>query len=303
MAHQFASLEGWGLKTSKQSSCKSGRTVRGIINEAVRVPSACRHVAEPRRPVFIGTTAEDLKARARELRDLAGDRKDSLGRRQRADTQILLSLVASYPVPWSEVKRDKAKRAEVSAWIDRVVAFGKAEFGSAFKGGVIHFDEEYPHGHLYADLDGGSIKALHPGHAAAAAAAKAQKGEAYRQAMEAFQARFHAAVSAPLGHAPKSDQPRKRLPRGQHMAGVRRLKGEKAPMRRQKPPARWKPPRTPAERSQRAQQRAQEALQASRKPLAALPPQPEAAKAALSRLGSTATPRASAPPRPWLKNR
>jgi len=206
--NQFISLEGYAAVPSRIS--KKQRGVRDIIGEADRIESNSRHIDAPRPPeVLFG----NLKGLADSLIAESDDLRSELGKRQRRDTQILLTTVISYPVPFSELD-DKGKQ-RLRCWLVEVVAWVKSQFGKHLNAVVMHTDENYPHVHCFVSDHGRSISPLHPGRAA---------GVAYKKKMHELQVSFWKQVSAQFNFSHRSKEPRKRLSRKKHLAGERETK-------------------------------------------------------------------------------
>ncbi len=126
------------LKFSKQS-------IWGVVHEANRVPHACLHIENPKKPILL--YGEQLNIMAQNLYDLADSSKDSLGRKIRKDGQLLLAGVASYPKKSQDTEYNDE---HFQSWLKLSIQFLKDEYGDCLRTIILHFDdEEHPHYHFY----------------------------------------------------------------------------------------------------------------------------------------------------------
>ena len=210
--YQFVHIEGYS-----RSGGKGGRSVGYVLDEAERRPGACPHVDQPGAPTVLhGMSIGDLRAvhdqRAGEARQsVAGGKTRAI----RQDQLTLLTAVASYPVPWSDL--DDAGRIEVDAWERRTIDWLKSQYGDRLATVVRHSDEAHPHLHAYVLPDDPAMRAglLHPGFQAKAAVMDREKpadaeerkalnregDRAYRDAMRGLQTSYWEGVGLPSGLA------------------------------------------------------------------------------------------------------
>ncbi len=237
MANQFLHIDTFGLgrQNPKAGKTKKRRTtarwtIQEIIDELKRRDGACDHVAEPRPAVLIyGEDPDTVRA---EIQRNAAAAKDPRGRKLRVDAQLLISGVASYPIPREDVVGPEMEIYE--DWEKRTVGFLRGQFGANLRYCIRHEDESFLHLHfgVAGDLDPAtgrySIEDLHPGMAARARAreeAKAKGQEPKRGKLEAamrdglreFQDSYHHAVSRHFGHT-RDGPKRKRLTRAEWKA-------------------------------------------------------------------------------------
>ena len=170
--YQFVHIEGYS-----RSGGKGGRSVGYVLDEAERRPGACPHVDEPGAPTLLhGMPIAALREAHDERAGVA--RQSVAGGRERAirkDQLTLMTAVASYPVPWSDL--DDAGRIEVEAWERRTIDWLKGQYGDRLATVVRHSDERHPHLHAYVLPDDPAMRAglLHPGFQAKAAVMDREK--------------------------------------------------------------------------------------------------------------------------------
>jgi len=189
------------LKFSKQG-------IWGIVHEANRVPHACLHIENPKKPILL--YGEQLNKMAQNLYDLADRSNDSLGRKIRKDGQLLLAGVASYPKKSQDTEYNDE---HFQSWLELSIQFLKDEYGDYLRTIILHFDdEEHPHYHFYCHpnpdknnrLD---IRDVHVGMKARDTVSDKGVGSGkkrrklYKDAMRAFQDRYYAKVGISSGFA------------------------------------------------------------------------------------------------------
>lgn len=212
MSYQFVHLETFSRKPDS-----SGRSTAFVFDEADRRPEACQHVAKPLAPVVVYGAALD---EVRRLHDTgaAAAMTEAAGRakRIRTDQHTLVTVVASFPIPWETVRTNPGDAAALADWEARSVGWLREQYGDQLASVVRHDDERFPHLHAYIVPADPSMRAksLHPGWAAKAAAVAAAKADgangkaanaqgdtAYRKAMREWQDSFWLAVGLPCGLA------------------------------------------------------------------------------------------------------
>lgn len=211
MAYQFVHLDLWSRKSDPK-----GRSTEFIFDEASRKPIACVHVADPKPPTVIyGVGVEEARAMHDAAAVTATTTVKGKPRKIRLDQKTLHSVVASHPYTVEEVRRDKAKLAEVREWERLTIKWLRDQYGSALKSVIRHTDEKQWHVHAYViPTSDPELKAMafHPGTIAkrAVKAAGPRPGEdgkalnkradvAYKSAMRSWQDSYHDAVAAPCG--------------------------------------------------------------------------------------------------------
>lgn len=196
---QFIHLETFARETSKQSKGKTN--IRGVVGEALREAGYTSHIRQVGQPTCVFGDLEDLKQIETEIYEKAKTEKDPLNRKIRADANLLLAGVASYPKPLiAQTTGDDAMAYEF--WKTLTLDFLKKEFGDNLRCVLEHTDEEYPHLHFYV-VDRQKVSntmGLHPGHKAKQGLKdKKAKEEAYRQAMSDWQDKFYNSVGSDVG--------------------------------------------------------------------------------------------------------
>mgnify|MGYP000892682534 CR=1 FL=1 len=219
--YQFIHVAQYGRRPSKRvtttdkrgiTQSRGGRwTMQEVADEALRDTSATPHVETPAAPTY-GRGA-GLRGWIDAIAALADAAKDSRGHKLRADRNLIVAGVASFPVPVRDLVNG-ANDGGLRRWIARTVAHLEREFASL--GPVLlHVDESHPHLHFYAGpvatqhAFGFGLGAPHPGDVARAAAqggessaeAKKRGNEAYRRALRKFQDRYFENVGLPCGQA------------------------------------------------------------------------------------------------------
>lgn len=172
-------------KTGKASG-KAGRSVKWVVDEAIRDPGAIPHVEAPEAPTYLyGEPLEQLEATCEAW---AATMTDAKGRKLRKDALCLAAGVVSAPhdiepEAWASFK------AGALDWL-------KAKYGDDLRTVIEHTDESHPHLHFYCvPQPGQRFETVHQGKAAAAEAKadgkpKGQQNQAYKAAMREFQDEF-----------------------------------------------------------------------------------------------------------------
>ena len=212
MGFQFIHLETFSRKADK-----GGRTVGFVLDEADRRPEACQHVAEPEPPTVVhGVMIPDVRAMHDEVASKAMTEAAGKPKRIRVDQHTLATVVASFPVPWDEVRTTLGQAGALIEWERRTVGWLRDQFGHQLLSVVRHDDERFPHLHAYILPADPSVraKALHPGWSAKSAEVAAAKAngangkeanargdKAYKAAMRGWQDSYWEAVGLHCGLA------------------------------------------------------------------------------------------------------
>ncbi len=220
MKAQFIHLEEYTLGKGKR-----GRPdVSGVLMEAGRVITHCKHVNDPREPLQLyGLTPLAVE---KEITD-AAKKIAKNGRAVRKDSKVIIAGVASYPEKVGEVTDSK----RLEEWTRATLDFLKLEFGASFRSAIMHLDEEYPHIHFYAyNQKNLKIDTIHPAYKAKAAEkVKRKKQNAFKKGLTQFSDRYFFEVSEKLGHERHRDR-RKRLERDEYLERKALIERERAKM-------------------------------------------------------------------------
>lgn len=236
---------------------RSGQTTRwsldAVVAEAERdatVPGALRHVSGTMRPPLFLTSERPSDIARRARKTAASCREHGTGKKIRSTANIAVSRVMSYPVPCADfgdldqldqelraglagqpVERPEVRR--LLAWIVSSVRWSRQDLGD--RGAVVvHLDEANPHAHHLvpirerADRPGvADLSFWRPAWAAAALREDAREDgrqhlgrdilAAGRKTRLAIAADYQAAVGSKFGHDLKSDAPRRRRRRRDHL--------------------------------------------------------------------------------------
>lgn len=188
------------------------RSAAAILEEVAREVGCSPHIESPGLPVVLyGDGPLALIAALKTEFEAARDKR---GRRPHADTNVLLGIIVSYPVPPVEIMRDQAEWIDYQAWEIDVLSYAKGRFGQCFRCAVRHVDETYWHVHMFVTPDWAAghtnLHCVHPAMQAfiSAAPKESKKGRtlkirrnAWTQALRQFQDDFYEAVSVKHGHA------------------------------------------------------------------------------------------------------
>ena len=174
-------------------------SISDLLDEACRVPEACKHVMSPQEPQWLIGSREAVEGRATAWHAQAkkSDGKSRYQQTSPAMAAIVISLNRDLMEHW-EAYRGQVLSHFLSEYADRVV------------GAVNHDDEAHPHLHVYVvPEDGEEFGTVHPGYGASRLARRLMpanaekpgrvKWKAWNDAMMAWQDRLHAATAAPLG--------------------------------------------------------------------------------------------------------
>lgn len=202
MAAQFIHIDAYAL-----SGTKGKPSAIGILAEAARIPNASRHIAEPLPPnVCFGCAPTDVEPI---LRDRIAAEHDRAGRSVAVSSLVLLTAVASWPVPVEVMQPTPERRAQYEDWKVRTTSFFRALWAEALLSVVEHLDEPFPHLHFLAipPLDPAgvlSVETISAPHRAQGekrrdGGGRAEQHKAFRAAAVELQDAYHLAVGAPCG--------------------------------------------------------------------------------------------------------
>lgn len=205
MSFQFIHIQAISRSKPKKAATGSDAkwTVSDIAGEAMRDPLHSPHVKDPHPPVVVlGLDAYKLVSEATTRAEAS---KDTMGRKIRADTPIMIAGVASHPIEVKDLV-DPEKRAEYDFWKKETLSFLQKKYGESLLSVIEHTDEKFPHLHFYVVPEAGvgfNAKKLHDGFKAGEAAGKNSplQKTLYSDAMRAFQDAYHAQVGVRCGQA------------------------------------------------------------------------------------------------------
>ena len=217
--YQFLHIETYGTvvseaklkaKARKKTQTDTPLSVQQVIDEALRRPGNCDHVAKPQRPIEhfstipLGQLAAEVMRRKEASTDL-------IGRAVRKDALCMIGGVASFPVPIAAMQ--EKDWVDFEDFLNYTERFLKRRFGKALVNMTTHVDEKHPHVHFYCIPESGeglfTLIGLHPGVTAKERVGKAVKGgskeltkkrnKAYVEAMRKFQDDFYRDVASHSG--------------------------------------------------------------------------------------------------------
>lgn len=200
MAGQFIHIEAFALSGNGRKA-----SAIGIIREAARVPSACRHISEPKVPnVCFGAPPTEVEPI---LKERIGAGFDRVGRTVSVSALVLLTAVTSWPMPTEVMLALPQNRECYADWKVRSIEFFQKLWGDALVSAVEHLDEGFPHLHFLAvpPLDPTGVLAVETisaPHRAQAEKRRAGGGRleqrlAFRAAAVDLQDAYYASVGAP----------------------------------------------------------------------------------------------------------
>lgn len=186
--YQFVHVESYSRTPPKSAdkTGKAGRSVKWVVDEAIRDPGAIPHVENPAPPTYVyGEPLEQLEVACEAW---AATMTDAKGRKLRKDALCLAAGVVSAPhdiepEAWASFKEDALK------WL-------QGKYGESLRTVIEHTDESHPHLHFYAVAQPGQrFETVHQGKSAAAEAKadgkpKGQQNQAYKAAMREYQDEF-----------------------------------------------------------------------------------------------------------------
>lgn len=219
--YQFIHIESFGRLPGKGFKKQS---MEGVVKEAERHPSACKHIETPHPPKLHYGVMPSLVVE--ELSKLSEQKKDPLGRKIRKDAQLLLAGVVSYPTPIEKLNVDDRR---FQLWQSSTLRFLQDQFGENLRSILSHSDEQYFHFHFYVSIDSDNfhIRSVHPGYAAHDSVnsdKKKDKNEAYKNAMRQFQDDYYNAagrISGLTRIGPKAQRITRKEWRHQQQAALR----------------------------------------------------------------------------------
>lgn len=208
------------LQTYSRKPNPAGQYVEQILGELARLPEFSLHVDAPAPPRCIdGLSTKDLIQRHDKMitdaRVAVKVKGKTHHRSIRKDRHTLMTVVASYPLTWDQIRGNPQEERALQKWEERNVRFFKAMFGEHYKATYSHVDEDHPHLHIYAlpeTVPGVDATTLHPGKCAKADAEQRAREEglsareavaignkALKDAMRAFQDDYYKEVGEPSG--------------------------------------------------------------------------------------------------------
>lgn len=191
---------------------KGGRTAGEVLDENDRVPGNMPHVRNPSDPrLLYGVSVAEVRKMHDEVENATTTLKSGRTRKIRKTQNTLATCIMSYPIPFSEIRGNKAEERKLRSWLKDVVGFQKNEWGDDLKSVILHVDEKYPHVHclgLRADWDAGM---LHPGLAAARGLSGVEAAKAAGRALIDAQDRYAAEIGEKYGQCRIGPKPHKRL--------------------------------------------------------------------------------------------
>lgn len=197
--YQFIHVESYSRTPPKSAkgTGKEGRSVRYIIDEAIRAEGAHPHIDQPKPPVILhGESPEALEDLCESW---AASVTDARGRKTRKDALCLLAGVVSAPAEIGP-ERWETFKADTLDWL-------KKKYGSSLRSVIEHTDEAHPHLHFYAVPElGQRFETVHEGRLASAEAKaqglkKGAQNSAYKAAMRDYQDQFFTDVAVKHGMA------------------------------------------------------------------------------------------------------
>lgn len=212
---------------ARVAAAKSTWSASDIVAEALRIPEHCAHVMNVLPPIHhFGVEPGKLQSLLTEIEEKSKKvdvLTSKLGlRKQRSDTPIVVGAVFSIP----HHPRERDTQFCV-AWRKRTIRWIRRHYGDDRIMCILeHIDEDHQHLHVLVHNFGASVKPRMAGHTAVqeareAGTEKKDLGEAYRAGYVALQDAYWAAVSAPVGMARLSPNPRPRRSRQKHLSVVR----------------------------------------------------------------------------------
>jgi len=231
--YQFGHIEVWSNKETKGEgpephTRKNGQrrwTAQEIFDEAERIASASAHVilGRPRPQILPRTVAtfkemrkmQEMASQVQEpyIRRAKGKQPVEMKRKLRKDAATLYASVFSLPVLAQDALSDPDLKRQAMDLLEQALDWECDRIGQAggvVLAGVVHWDEEYLHLHVFAaDPVRGRVDHLHPGRVAKDAVNRSGEKKstelgkkaniAYCDAMRAWQDKLHEQVFASAG--------------------------------------------------------------------------------------------------------
>lgn len=226
-------------------------TVEEICGEAARLPGHCPHVDNAKAPILLHGISPDQVPVLLEERVAAANAairaqkaamekgtKAAGPKPVRSDTHVLLTIVASHPIPWRDEEtgaalfEDPANYALLEKWQRLNIEWAEKraqQLGFEVVSVVRHDDEAHPHLHFACIPTNERLDArtCHPGYLAKKALkpeegegdkpSKKRRDKAYSDAMRAFQDDYYESVSIDAGLL-RTGPTRARVPRAVYLA-------------------------------------------------------------------------------------
>lgn len=208
---QFTRFEVYARQCPKKSK-KDGRTAAEVLDENDRVEGNMPHVKRPHDPKLLyGVPISEVRKMHDEVESATTVLRNGKTRKIRKTQNTLATCIASYPVPFDQIRGNKAEEKKLRSWLRDAVGFIKEEWGDDLKSVVLHTDEKFPHIHclgLRADWD---ASMLHPGLAAAKGLTGIEAARAAGNALIAVQDRYAKRVGEKYGQCRIGPKPHRRL--------------------------------------------------------------------------------------------
>lgn len=201
MGSQFIHIEGYARVESAKATKKHGN-IETIIGEAKRELEFSKHVSDPKKPMVLFGSLDNLKEVVYQYTE---NTHDALGRKLRKDALCLLAGVVSVPSDLTD-EQWKSYRKETAIWLIK-------KYGKNLKCIVEHNDEVHKHIHFFAVPKAGqSFAEIHDGIKAKNEVKQRSKNDnevkshvetegnkAYIEAMKCLQDDFYKKVSSRYG--------------------------------------------------------------------------------------------------------
>ncbi len=202
--------------------CYKLSDARGVVSEALRVPSYCKHVNNPKEPSVLFSVGYALKDLPKMLRSLVKLSNENSERRLRKDAIVFVAGAASFPVNPEAIEGSREHQIAYAKWKLLTLEFLKEQFQKDLFCVIEHTDERFAHLHFFVTpklrLDYKIVCDAHPGRNSNLANQNLlgkEKQALYRKAMSAFLDLYFKKVGSKMGWQRKSPTPRKRVSREQ----------------------------------------------------------------------------------------
>jgi hypothetical protein len=182
------------------------------LDEADRQPGNMPHVKRPHAPKLLyGVSVDEVRRLHDEVENATTTLKNGKTRKIRRTQNTLATCIMSYPVPWDQVRGNKAEEKKLRSWMRDAVGFAKAEWGDDLKSVILHTDEKFPHLHAFGLRSDFDASMLHPGLAAAKGLTGIEAAKAAGDALIAVQDRYAEMVGERHGQCRIGPKPHRRL--------------------------------------------------------------------------------------------